>query len=279
MSTPAPYQGNEPYIFVSYPHKDSSIVMPIIQTLRDHGYRVWYDAQIELGRPWENSLASHIRHCAAFIAMLSPHYLDSANCCDELYFARECNKPSLLVYTSPTQMPDFLTMRYGRLQAIRLNDYPSTAVFCEALFAAPLLSPALSGEERNHFPEPPVPMKASPDEFAPVPCPAVSAQTRLEDGQHFVLRSADGQHRLVISQDITIIGRRTELQEYLTPQNISRQHACFRQANRQLYISNLSRNYTFLNGRPVEGSSTMLKAGDVITFNRAGGPALLVCIE
>ena len=118
MSLPEPYQGNEPYIFISYPHKDSAIVLPIINTLQQQGFRTWYDAGIEFGMPWDNDIAGHIRKCAVFIAMMSQNYLDSDNCCDELHFARECKKPSLLIYTQAITLPDHIAMRYGRLQAI-----------------------------------------------------------------------------------------------------------------------------------------------------------------
>ena len=36
------YEGQEPYIFISYAHKDSNTVLPIIQGLQERGFRVWY---------------------------------------------------------------------------------------------------------------------------------------------------------------------------------------------------------------------------------------------
>ena len=47
MANPSAYNGNEPYIFISYAHKDSDKVLPIIRELQSRGYRVWYDAGIE----------------------------------------------------------------------------------------------------------------------------------------------------------------------------------------------------------------------------------------
>ena len=43
------YEGHEPYIFVSYPHKDSDRIRPLIQGLQERGFRVWYDSGIEVG--------------------------------------------------------------------------------------------------------------------------------------------------------------------------------------------------------------------------------------
>ena len=44
METPFPaYKGDEPYVFVSYAHDDSSRVYPEITRLRDQGFNIWYD--------------------------------------------------------------------------------------------------------------------------------------------------------------------------------------------------------------------------------------------
>ena len=42
------YEGNENYIFVSYAHKDSDRVIPIIEELDAAGFRIWYDSGIEV---------------------------------------------------------------------------------------------------------------------------------------------------------------------------------------------------------------------------------------
>ena len=44
-----PYEGKEPYIFISYAHKDSDRVFPILEELDRRGYRVWYDDGIAPG--------------------------------------------------------------------------------------------------------------------------------------------------------------------------------------------------------------------------------------
>ena len=39
------YEGNQPYIFVSYCHKDKK-AMHIIRRVQQRGYRVWFDKGI-----------------------------------------------------------------------------------------------------------------------------------------------------------------------------------------------------------------------------------------
>ena len=52
------YKGENPYIFVSYAHKDKDIVYPVIEELQNRGYRIWYDEGIEASEEWLNIWAS-----------------------------------------------------------------------------------------------------------------------------------------------------------------------------------------------------------------------------
>ena len=54
------YEGTENYIFISYAHKDSDRVMPILEELRDEGYRIWYDDGIAPGSEWPENIAQHL---------------------------------------------------------------------------------------------------------------------------------------------------------------------------------------------------------------------------
>ena len=39
------YDGDEPYLFISYAHKDSALVFKEISKLNDAGYHIWYDEE------------------------------------------------------------------------------------------------------------------------------------------------------------------------------------------------------------------------------------------
>ena len=49
MNRPVAYKGNEPYVFVSYCHRDDTRIWPVIEGLQTRGVRVWYDEGIEWG--------------------------------------------------------------------------------------------------------------------------------------------------------------------------------------------------------------------------------------
>jgi hypothetical protein len=43
------YKGNDPYILVPYAHEDARLVYSEPTTLKELGYRIWYDEGIDQG--------------------------------------------------------------------------------------------------------------------------------------------------------------------------------------------------------------------------------------
>ena len=146
MSKPVPYKGTEPYIFISYAHKDSDRVWPIIEQMQRDGYRVWYDEGIDPGTEWDEFIAEHIQGCDYFIAFLSPNYMASDNCKDELNFVRDLNKGRLLIYLEDVSLPAGMQMRLGRLQAIHWYTYVNRGEAFEKLYS----SDGLDGLKGDH---------------------------------------------------------------------------------------------------------------------------------
>lgn len=81
------YEGDKPYIFVSYSHKDKKQVEPVIEALIRHGYRVWYDKGIKYSDPWAKVIAEHVKRCYIMIPFLTKNYLESDHCETELNYA------------------------------------------------------------------------------------------------------------------------------------------------------------------------------------------------
>ena len=119
MDRPFPaYQGDEPYIFVSYSHEDSDVVLPGIQQLRDQGFNIWYDEGISPGASWREELAESILGCDLFIILISPRSADSDNCLKELNYALEHDRPVLAIHQEPTQLSPGLELALNDRQAI-----------------------------------------------------------------------------------------------------------------------------------------------------------------
>lgn len=96
------YEGKKEYIFVSYAHKDSEIVLPIIEQLYEQKYRVWYDEGISPGSEWPQNIADHLNGAAAVIIFVSQNSLDSKNCQNEVSRAAASDK-ILIEYKLGTQ--------------------------------------------------------------------------------------------------------------------------------------------------------------------------------
>jgi len=112
------YQGDEPYIFVSYSHEDSDIVFPGIQRLRDQGFNIWYDEGISPGASWREELAESILGCDLFIILVSPQSANSDNCLKEVNYALEHDRPVLAIHQEPTQLSPGLELALSDRQAI-----------------------------------------------------------------------------------------------------------------------------------------------------------------
>jgi len=81
------YEGSEPYIFVSYAHKDGEKVLPVLRQLYERKYRVWYDEGINPGSEWPDNIARHLMAASAVFLFVSRNFLDSENCRNEVKHA------------------------------------------------------------------------------------------------------------------------------------------------------------------------------------------------
>ena len=151
-----PYEGTQPYIFVSYAHKTDAAVLEIIGTLQSRGFRVWYDEGIEAGSEWPESIASHLERAQLVLAFLSPAYLRSDNCRKEMHYALTKKKPVINVYLEQTELSPGMEMQIGNLFALMKYTYPSEAYFYDKLFSAELLDAnKFAGEAPELPPEAP----------------------------------------------------------------------------------------------------------------------------
>ncbi|MCD8364631.1 MAG: Ig-like domain-containing protein [Clostridiales bacterium] len=133
---PIPYRGRDNFIFISYAHRDSDLVWPIVENMQEAGYRVWYDEGIDPGTEWDLTIATHVNECGYFIAFVSGNYLNSEDCKDELNYARDLKKPLLLVYLEEISLPAGMAMRLNRIQSLFRFRYEKARDFYEKLFAA-----------------------------------------------------------------------------------------------------------------------------------------------
>ena len=128
------YQGDENYIFVSYAHKDKDLVYPLIRTMQENGYNVWFDEDITPASEFTEYIAENLLRSAFFIAMITPQYLASHYCRHELSFACNLNKKRLLIYLEEVTLTPGLQMMTTDQQAILKYRYPDISYFYDKLF-------------------------------------------------------------------------------------------------------------------------------------------------
>ncbi|MFX1569858.1 MAG: toll/interleukin-1 receptor domain-containing protein [Promethearchaeota archaeon] len=112
------YMGEQPFIFVSYTHKDKGEVYPILQKLNHKGFKIWYDEGIPLSTDWCNTIAEKLLQSSLFLSFISPYVMESDNTQDEIHLAMNEKKPYLAIYLRDTELSPGLKMRIRRVQGI-----------------------------------------------------------------------------------------------------------------------------------------------------------------
>lgn len=103
-SLPCPaYGGSEPYIFVSYSHKDSDRVFPEIKRFNDLGYNVWYDEGLATGMELSDAIVNAILNSTVFVVFISKTSAASRNVQNEIFLAYE-NIPIVPIFLEETNI-------------------------------------------------------------------------------------------------------------------------------------------------------------------------------
>ena len=119
------YEGEDPYLFISYSHQDAHFVYPEITQFRDAGYNIWYDEGVAASNEWPEEIANAVLGCSVFVCFISPRATDSINCRNEINLALNEKKPFLAIHLEETELPPGLRLRMGDLQAILKDKIPA----------------------------------------------------------------------------------------------------------------------------------------------------------
>ena len=140
------YEGNEPYIFVSYAHKDSPSVFRIIEKLNARGYRIWYDEGIEPGSEWPEYIANHLIRAEMVLSFLTPNAVNSVNCRREVNFALSKDKPVLAIYMEKFEIPAGMELQLSSQQNVLYYNYDSEERFLDKVETCQYLGPCRRGD-------------------------------------------------------------------------------------------------------------------------------------
>ena len=117
---PCELDGESPFIFVSYAHKDARFVFPVIDGVSANGYKVWYDGGIKVSASWTEEIAKAIQTCAVFLAFISKNAMESDFVRREIEFALTIPKKIIIpVYLDGMNvLPSGLALMLSTTQGI-----------------------------------------------------------------------------------------------------------------------------------------------------------------
>lgn len=118
------YEGNEPYLFISYSHKDTYALERIKTIFDDSKIRYWYDNGLHSGDDWNLIIANRLQNASVCLLLLSPNSASSEYVKNELNFAMNHRIPIHTLLLSSFELPPDIEMMTGRIQMVQMQgDY------------------------------------------------------------------------------------------------------------------------------------------------------------
>lgn len=160
------YEGTEKYIFVSYAHKDSDTVMPILDALCAAGVRIWCDKGIEAGSEWPDLVANRLERSAGTIVFISQNSLASRMVMNELNYSIQLKKSFISIYLEECTLNARMAMMFSSYQALQFYRYSDLSMFVAHLKTAALVRECsdISVESISENPKVITPTKSSKKE-------------------------------------------------------------------------------------------------------------------
>ncbi len=131
------YDGDEPYIFVSYSHVDVPRVREILKRVDKEKFRYWYDDTMEIGEDFRLELQTRIENCSAFLLFISDASMQSKYCGMEIITAYKNNKRIFPVYLDDTtEIPGALKMILENLQHVKGSSVNKDTKYIDKLISS-----------------------------------------------------------------------------------------------------------------------------------------------
>jgi serine/threonine protein kinase len=111
------------HLFVSYSRRDKTYAQALKDHMRNNGFTLWIDDQIEHGDHWFNEIHEAIKTCAAFLVVMSPESEQSEWVQKEILLAKRYKKPIFPLLLSGDEFPILIDLQYAD---VRNNEMPGT---------------------------------------------------------------------------------------------------------------------------------------------------------
>lgn len=145
-------EGEKPYIFISYSHKDIEKVVSLIRKLQSLGFRIWYDSGVPAGAEWPEEIATHLKNSGCILSLLSANAAKSRHFKEEFNYAYHLQKPILVAYLEDCELTPGIEMRVVSQQCIKCEHCEDDDDLLEEIARAKILLPCL-GEKPDTKPD------------------------------------------------------------------------------------------------------------------------------
>lgn len=133
------YEGNEPFLFVSYSHVDTAAVNRVLVHVDREKYRVWYDDTMEIGEDFREELRERIEACCAVLLFISDASMNSKYCGMEIITAYKYGKRIYPVYLSEeVEIPAPLKMILDNLQHVKSDRIDNEKYLAKLVASLPI---------------------------------------------------------------------------------------------------------------------------------------------
>ena len=121
------YQGNKPYIFLSYAHADKELAHQVVDYLHEHNFKVWFDEGIHTGTQWKEVILEKIANpnCSVMVFLATQNSLVSGECKKELYFANKKGIPIINMVMDKPKLPEWFIFDFYEYQRVDEEKFPN----------------------------------------------------------------------------------------------------------------------------------------------------------
>ena len=129
------YQGNKPYIFLSYAHVDRKLADYVVDYLHEHNFKVWFDEGIHSGDQWKDVILEKIANpnCWMMVFLVTQNSLASIECRREIKFAEKKKKKFINVVIGSPQFPDWFICDFDEYQFVDEAEFASRNAMMDKL--------------------------------------------------------------------------------------------------------------------------------------------------
>ncbi len=133
------YDGPEPYLFVSYSHRDAKFVNEVLKKIDREKFRMWYDDTMEIGDDFREELRSRIERSCAILLFISNSSIQSKYCGMEIITAFKYDKRIYPIYLEDNVIvPSAISMILDNLQHVKSEAINSEKYISKLISSLPI---------------------------------------------------------------------------------------------------------------------------------------------